>query len=253
MVNEVDTGERPCGYIVGETARFELFSHFRFFQEADAPALDIPEAGSADHEKARALKLRLVKAGYFNQIGAAGKFCCPNCTKCFMAAVKVGEFEPNRSQRKVLLKNQDIKFSVTSPFATREVYDLFLRYLKERHPRAEMRDWSFDDFRTKTMTHSHVAVLTLKDKIVGMSLIDSDKEIIVGDYCFYDPDLKERALGRLMDLSILIHAYKQGIPFVSFGALNDESPKLRHKGDYKGTHIFKDGEGWVPYSKPKPL
>ena len=43
-----------------------------------------------------------------------------------------------------------------------------------------------------------------------MSLIDSDSEIIVGDYCFYNTAIsKERSLGTLMDLKILEYAQEK--------------------------------------------
>lgn len=52
-----------------------------------------------------------------------------------------------------------------------------------------------------------------------------------------------------MDLKLMEHAQSINIPFVTFGALNDESPKLRHKGQYRGTHIH-NGDRWEPYKRP---
>lgn len=248
-----DTGEKPCDYIKGETARFTLYSCFPpSAEEYTSPSSDILPKNNTLIKQARESKLRLVKAGFFNQTGAVGAFHCPNCKKCFSAAVKLSEFEPSKSQRQVLRRNEDIDFSITEPFATRDGYDLFLNYINNRHPDSNMCHWNLEEFRSKVLTHSHVAVLKLNRKIIGMSLIDADDEIIVGDYCFYDVKLsKERSLGRLMDLKILDHAKKNGISFVSFGALNQESPKLRHKGSYAGTHIFFE-QKWIPYQPTKP-
>ncbi len=238
-----DTGNRPCPYIEGEIARFLV----HIFNPED------PKISQEKYwEQRRAFKLGRIKAGYFNQSEGAGEFKCPSCRKCFSTAVKIDEYSPSKSQKKLLRKNKDLKFSFTEPFATREAYDLFQDYLRNRHPDSNMLYFSFEEFRDKVMGHSSVAILKLNNKVIAMSLIDSDSEIIVGDYCFYNTAIsKERSLGTLMDLKILEYAQEKKVPFTSFGAINNESPKLKHKGNYSGTYISTDSK-WSAYDKPKP-
>ncbi len=126
-------------------------------------------------------------------------------------------------------------------------------YIHYRHPESNMTDLTFQKFREKAISHSHMATLKLNGEIVACSWIDMDKEIMVGDYCFYNIDKsRDRRLGSLMDLKLLEYAQEHNIPFITFGALNDESPKLRHKGQYRGTHIF-TGQKWQSYQRPANL
>lgn len=237
-----DTGEQPCAHIDGQTARF-LIDYF-------VPATQ--QISAENYRKHnRAFKLARIKRGYFNQTEGAGRFACPNCSKCFSAAVKVNDHKPNKGQKKTLKRNEDVTFSVVEPYATRELYDLLMSYISQRHPDSNMMDLSFEQFREKTLAHSHMALLKIGQKIVGCSWIDADNQIIVGDYCFYDTqESQERRLGSLMDLKLLEYADIKQIPILTFGAINDESPKLKHKGAYKGTYIFTDGQ-WTPYQRPQ--
>src|SRR4051812_17820734 len=69
---------------------------------------------------------------------------CAGCRACQSLRVPVEKFSASKSQRRVWRRNQDVIVSINNPpRATDEKFDLYARYQREWHNKA---DTTFDDF-----------------------------------------------------------------------------------------------------------
>ena len=62
------------------------------------------------------------------------------------ARIRVGEFQPSRTQRRIGRRNAQLRRLATSAWATEEQFDLFRRYLDERHADGGMADMDIFEF-----------------------------------------------------------------------------------------------------------
>ncbi|MCW8964442.1 MAG: arginyltransferase, partial [Gammaproteobacteria bacterium] len=72
---------------------------------------------------------------------------CKNCHACIPIRISVHDFMPNRSQRRVLKNNQDLRITLCDSEFQQEHYDLYERYLKARHVDGGMDDTTPDKYR----------------------------------------------------------------------------------------------------------
>ena len=71
---------------------------------------------------------------------------CNECSACLSARIDVRKFSPSKSQKKILRRNQFLSRRSNSPWATEEQYDLFQKYLRERHANGGMADMDVFEF-----------------------------------------------------------------------------------------------------------
>ncbi len=63
---------------------------------------------------------------------------CQQCTACIPARIPAAHFSPNRQQRRILKRNEDISVRCVRPAFTEEYYDLYVRYIEQRHADGDM-------------------------------------------------------------------------------------------------------------------
>jgi arginine-tRNA-protein transferase len=71
---------------------------------------------------------------------------CADCQACYSARIRVADFEPRRSQARVMKRNAGLRRRATSPWATEEQFALFRRYLDGRHAEGGMADMDIFEF-----------------------------------------------------------------------------------------------------------
>ena len=120
------TAPQPCPYLPG---RFEkkVFTHLL-------------------SENAVSLNDTLSQAGFRRSQNIAYRPACDGCSACVSVRILVSEFEPNRSFRRILARNTDLKGTVTDAHATQEQFSLLRTYLDSRHPEGGMADMTALDY-----------------------------------------------------------------------------------------------------------
>ena len=108
---------------------------------------------------------------------------CNECSACLSARIDVRKFSPSKSQKKILRRNQFLSRRSNSPWATEEQYELFQKYLRERHANGGMADMDVFEFaamieessiETKVMEYYDKNILEavcLTDVLSDLSLI----------------------------------------------------------------------------------
>ncbi len=120
------TAPQPCPYLDGRMER-KLFT-------------------ALQGEHAQKLNDSLSKQGFRRSQNVLYRPSCAECSACLSARIRVADFKPRRTQRRVLKKAEDLRRNATSPWATEDQFSLFRRYLDTRHADGGMADMDIFEF-----------------------------------------------------------------------------------------------------------
>ncbi|WP_124087721.1 arginyltransferase [Pseudogemmobacter humi] len=242
------TAPQPCPYLEGRMER-KLFT-----------------ALQGDH--AQKLNDALSKQGFRRSQNVLYRPSCAECSACLSARIRVADFAPSRTQRRILKKNEDLVRNATSPWATEDQFHLFRRYLDHRHADGGMADMDIFEFaamieetpiRSRVIEYSRPCGTAPPpdprrrdeaDRILtAVCLTDVFDDGLSMVYSFYDPDLTARSLGSHIILDHIAIAREAGLPYVYLGYWVPGSRKMGYKAGFDALEIYKGGQ-WVPIGDP---
>ncbi|MFT4675482.1 MAG: arginyl-tRNA--protein-N-Asp/Glu arginylyltransferase [Reinekea sp.] len=169
---------------------------------------------------------------------------CKTCHACIPSRVPIQDFKKKKSQQRILKKNQDIQVSVQPCVFRQADYDLFERYIAERHADGEMfpaSETTYSDFLAINNEFSFQLHLTLDDRLVGVAVTDHLHSGLSAIYTFFDPDLDKRSLGVFSILSQIQLAQQWGLPYLYLGYWVPGCRKMQYKTQYQPTELLIDG------------
>ena len=176
---------------------------------------------------------------------------CADCMACLSARIRVADFTPSRTQRRVLRRNADLARTATSPWATEEQFALFRRYLDQRHADGGMADMDIFEFAAmieETPVKSRVVEYSaapppgeLRRKLTAVCLTDVLDDGLCMVYSFYDPELTADSLGTYVVLDHVAIARELGLPYVYLGYWVPGSRKMGYKAKFDALEIYKGG------------
>lgn len=211
--------EYPCSYLAGERAR-SLYIDPR--EALDEHALTL-----------------LSQYGFRRSGRLLYRPNCQQCQACQSARLLCAEFQPSRSQKRILKRNQDLCLRVTQP--SMEYYPLFERYIQSRHRDGEMypaSEQQFADFLLHDFGNSGFLVAELNGEVVACMVFDWLQDGLSAVYCFYHPDLNERSLGSLMILRLSQLCIGLALPYNYLGYFVKNSPKMHYKSHFSPLELF---------------
>ena len=170
---------------------------------------------------------------------------CADCALCFSARVRVSDFTPSKSQRRIARKNAHLKRDGTAPWATEEQYELFRRYLNARHHSGGMADMDIFEFAAmveETPVRSRVVEYRQPDgALAAVCLTDMLSDGLSMVYSFFDPDLEGSSLGSYVILDHIEISRHANLPYVYLGYWVPGSRKMDYKARFKPIEIFQGG------------
>lgn len=179
---------------------------------------------------------------------------CLNCSACIPIRVPTHAFRPNRSQRRNLLRNQDIVFNATVPGLSTERFELYQQYVADRHPNGGMDQPTPEDFQNFLVCDGVESVFfefRLGQRLVAIAVADILTDGLSAVYTFYDTTLLQRGLGVFAVLALLNEAKARELPWVYLGYWIAASDKMRYKNQFKPQQILIDGR-WCDPSRLNP-
>ncbi|WP_136682872.1 arginyltransferase [Falsirhodobacter xinxiangensis] len=200
-------------------------------------------------EHAQTLNDALSKQGFRRSQNVLYRPSCAECSACLSARIRVADFEPSRTQRRILKKNDGLKRNATSPWATEDQYALFRRYLDARHADGGMADMDIFEFAAmieETPIRSRVIEYTREigggeRDLSAVCLTDIFDDGLSMVYSFYDPALRDHSLGAFLILDHVRIAREAGLPYVYLGYWVPGSRKMGYKANYSALEIYKGG------------
>ena len=199
----------------------------------------------------------LSKQGFRRSQNVLYRPSCSECSACLSARVRVADFEPSKSQRRVERRNKDLAREATSPWATEDQYALFRDYLDSRHADGGMADMDIFEFAAmieETPIRSRVIEYTASDDNGGRGLAAVCLTDVLDDglsmvYSFYDPDRARKSMGTYVILDHIRIAKEAGLPYVYLGYWVPGSPKMGYKANFSAVEVYKNGD-WQDIGDP---
>ncbi|GGE41656.1 arginyltransferase [Actibacterium pelagium] len=199
----------------------------------------------------------LSKQGFRRSQNVLYRPSCADCCACLSARIKVSEFTPRRSQRRTIKRNEHLQRQASSPWATEAQFDLFRRYLDQRHADGGMADMDIFEFAAmieETPVRSRVVEYTAPEEdgsrsLQAVCLTDVLEDGLSMVYSFYEPECEKDSLGTYMVLDHIALAQEAGLPYVYLGYWVPGSPKMGYKSRFAGLEVFRAGQ-WQPLGDP---
>ena len=233
------TAPQPCPYLDGRVER-KLFT-------------------ALQGEHATVLNNALSRQGFRRSQNVLYRPSCAECNACLSARIRVADFKPRKSHRRIIRKNNHLVRTATSPWATEEQFDLFRTYLSTRHADGGMADMDVFEFASmieETPVRSRVVEYhtppdegQLREELTAVCLTDVLEDGLSLVYSFFNPDLHARSLGTYMILDHIEIAREAGLPYVYLGYWVPGSPKMQYKANFSALEIFL-GRQWTPLDNP---
>lgn len=224
------TAPGECPYIEGREER-------KVFSELTGP-------------DASALNEALGRVGFRRSQDIAYRPACEGCAACVSVRILVHDFQPSKSQRRILGRNTDLDGSPKKLTATTEQFDLLGRYLNTRHEGGTMNSMTFEDYQEMVEKSPVASALfeyrhRLTNDLMGVALTDAMSDGLSMIYSFFEPDQPARSMGTWMILDHVERAKRNASDHVYLGYWVKESPKMAYKARFTPMERL-SAEGWVP-------
>jgi len=173
---------------------------------------------------------------------------CSACNACLPVRIPVAEFKPDRSQRRNLKRNRDLRVTVHPPEYSERHFELYRRYMDTRHPDGSMAQpdpEQYVRFFVSSWADTRFVEFAEDDRPIAVAVMDILEHGLSAVYTFFDPREGERGLGVHAVLWLIEEAKRRNLPYVYLGYLIHESPKMNYKTRYRPLEFFHDGI-WQP-------
>ncbi len=162
--------------------------------------------------------------------------------------VGIDGFSPNRTQRRVLKRNQALTLHLLTPCFKEEHFQLYQRYQLARHAGGGM-DHDDPQQYASFMVESHVETWLLEFREQGqlrmVSVVDAVADGLSAVYTFFDPDLPQRSLGVYNVLMQIDLVTRLQLPWLYLGYWVQNSRKMAYKIGYQPMEGLINGV-WQP-------
>jgi len=222
------TAPQPCPYLDGKMER-KLFT-------------TLYEEGGVE------LNNSLSHQGFRRSQNVIYRPSCSDCGACQSARVKVAEFQPSRSQKRVLKRNGHLIRSLKTPWARESHYQLFNRYLHSRHAdggMAGMDESEFSAMIEETPVNTRLVEYSVfqdgEKTPVAVCLSDLLEDGLSMVYSFFEPELAKDSIGTYMILDHIRLAKEAGAPYVYLGYWVQGSQKMDYKSKFQPLETYRGG------------
>lgn len=167
---------------------------------------------------------------------------CERCNACIPARIPVELFSMKRKQRRIWNRNRDIRISEVADIKGQEYFDLYCRYITERHydgdmfppGREQYEGFLTDDFGLTRFYSFRDA----DNKLLAVAVVDIMESGISAIYTFYDPAESQRSLGGYAILWQIELARSLNLPYVYLGYWIKECRKMQYKIEYRPLQLL---------------
>jgi leucyl-tRNA---protein transferase len=184
---------------------------------------------------------RLSEMGFRRSGGHLYRPQCESCQACIPARIPAALFKPDRRQRRCWNRNQDLDICETDNIGTEEHYQLYQRYITQRHQDGDMYPPTreqFDAFLTNEWGVTRFIEFRLQGKLIAVAVTDKMDNGYSAVYTYFEPDESKRSLGVFAVLHQIEQTKKEGLDSVYLGYWIKRCQKMSYKTDYRPLEIL---------------
>lgn len=177
---------------------------------------------------------------------------CIGCRACKSARVRVADFQLSKQQKRVAKRNQHLTARLVTAAFNDEHYQLYQRYLNQRHADGDMYPANQDQYISfLTSNYAWAKFVEFRDteeRLIAVAAIDELADGISAIYTFYDPspDIAKLSPGVFSVLWQISYAQQLGLLYVYLGYYIEEAAKMNYKKNYQPLEIF-DNHTWQDF------
>ena len=182
---------------------------------------------------------------------------CIGCSACKSVRIRVKEFSPSRSQRRVVRKNSGLLRSLQAAAADLEQFSVFKRYTADRHADSSMAAFEYSDYSTMiedtnvqtclVQYHLESADNPGSQMLAAASLTDILDDGLSMVYSYFDPDLSANSVGSYMIMDHIALARELGFDHLYLGYWVQGSKTMDYKASFEPLDVYRDGR-WIDRS-----
>ncbi|MFC3151608.1 arginyltransferase [Litoribrevibacter euphylliae] len=175
---------------------------------------------------------------------------CQNCNACLSSRIRINDFKPSKSQKRIINKAKHLNFQVRECAFNENDYLLYEKYIELRHADGDMHPpdkAQYEGFLCKNFGFNYFLETQLDGKTIAICQFDSLQDGLSAVYTFFDPDFESLSLGVLSVLQLISLAKKVGYPYVYLGYYIQDCSKMNYKSKYQPLEIFSKG-CWKQFS-----
>ena len=167
---------------------------------------------------------------------------CPGCASCIPIRVPAEDFLPSKSQRRVMRRNEDVRFTVAPSVFDRETYELYCRYVESRHNAADATtELEFEHFLADSPQKTQVMRYFADGRLIGAGWIDVLPDGVSSVYFAFDPRESGRSLGTFSMTQEIVYARSLGKKWLYLGFYVPGSRKMAYKANFKPHQLLVNG------------
>ncbi|MAC33542.1 MAG: arginyltransferase [Haliea sp.] len=192
----------------------------------------------------QALYSRLSQLGFRRSGSHIYRPHCTDCRACIPARIPVERFQPDRSQRRIWRRNQDLLVMHSQDIRDEEAYDLYYRYIEQRHADGDMFPPDREQYLSFLNDPWQVTrYLRFYDgeQLVAVAVVDELEDGLSAIYTFFEPEQERRGLGVFAILWQIQRARDLGLAHVYLGYWIENCQKMRYKDRYQPLELLLDG------------
>ncbi len=164
--------------------------------------------------------------------------------------VPVPDFKPNKGQRRVSRRNDDLDVRIAPAIVTAEFHDLFERHKVRFKDNVPESLFNFIDPHPASIPVETQAVeVRLDGQLIAASFFDVGDESISSVYGMFDPNHADRSLGTLTILHELAAAAALGKRHYYLGYSYSVPSPYDYKSHFAPLEVYDWNVGWKPYPK----
>ncbi|NKB37163.1 MAG: arginyltransferase [Gammaproteobacteria bacterium] len=172
---------------------------------------------------------------------------CDNCSSCVPIRIPVQEFKPSRNQKRNIRQNQDLSFTSHPSEFRQEHFELFEKYLAQRHTGGGMDNPTQDSylqFLTASWAETEFFEMRVREskQLVGVAIADIMENAISAVYTYFDPEFSARSPGRFAVLAQIEEARKRELSWVYLGYWIKDCRKMSYKTEYQPMEYYRNND-----------
>ncbi len=167
---------------------------------------------------------------------------CPTCKLCVPIRIRTEEFQPNRNQRRVWKKNQDVHVEVAPLTMSHENLELLQRFLSTRFPdgRSTAENY-YSGFFITSISRCFEIRYRIGEQLLGVAVVDGAPTWMNAVYFFFDPEQGGRSPGTLNILTLNHICTTQKIEYLYLGYWIEGHSGMGYKNAFHPHELLIDG------------
>ena len=165
---------------------------------------------------------------------------CPDCRKCLPIRIPVADFQPGKSQRRVIRKNRETRILFSELSYRDELYEIYEKHSRLRFDQECSQDEFLRNFYNPAVP-SFQSEYYLDDKLIGFGFLDKSADGLSSVYFCFDPDYESYSPGTFSILAEIRQCAAMGLDYYYLGYYIAECSRMAYKGRFLPYEILSGG------------